>query len=188
MNKPIITQNPVRLEGYQAVFKPSKFGNCGLMCIVDQDVVDQLESQRPELLDWCKSKVKNVRRSVCKPEPWEEVSEGQYQLKFRWNPDQPVPVVDSEGTPIVDEVPLFSGALVKVAFRQRPYTLPDDSYGTSLKLQAVQVIKASGTAGVDSGDLDASEAAAMFGQTKGFKVGDPNVEVIKNDVEEDSDF
>jgi hypothetical protein len=185
MNKSIVTQNPVRLEGYQAVFEPSKYGSCGLMCIVDQSIVDQLDSQRGELLDWCKSKVKNVRRSVMKPEPWEEVSEGQYQLKFKWKPDQPVPIVDSEGTPITEAVPLFSGALVKVAFRQRPYTLPDDSYGTTLKLQAIQVIKASGSAGVDSGDLDAAEAAAMFGQTKGFKVGEPNVEVEDKEVDED---
>ena len=64
---------------------------------------------------------------------------------------------------------------MKVAFRQSPYTLPDDGYGTSLKLQAIEVIKASGSAGVDSGDMDAAEAAAMFGTSKGYKVSEPNV-------------
>ena len=34
MSKTIVTQNPVRLEGYQAVFQPSKFGNLNLACIV----------------------------------------------------------------------------------------------------------------------------------------------------------
>lgn len=175
MSKTIVTQTPVRLEGYQAVFQPSKYGNLNLACIVDETVVEQLEATRSELLEWCKSKVKNPRRSVCKPEPWEEVSQGMYQVKFKWSPDSPVPIVDSEGTPITEEIPLYSGSLVKVAFRQKPYTLPDDSYGTSLKLQAIQVIQASGSAGVDGGDLDATEAAALFGQTKGFKANEPNV-------------
>ena len=46
-------------------------------------------------------------------------------------------------------------------------------------------IKASGSAGVDSGDLDAAEAAAMFGQTQGYKVSEPNV---TTDSDEDNDF
>ena len=185
-NKTIVTQEPCRMEGYQAVFKPSKFGKCGLACIISQQEVDQLEEQRSDLLKWCLSKVKNARRSTLKPEPWEEVSEGQYQVKFKWDPSNPVPIVDSEGTPITEEIPLYSGSLVKVAFRQSPYTLPDDSYGTSLKLQAIQVIKASGSAGVDSGDMDAAEAAAMFGQTQGYKVSEPNVTTTTQD--EDNDF
>ena len=123
MSKTIVTQTPVRLEGYQAVFQPSKFGNLNLSCIVDETVVEQLEATRSELIEWCKSKVKNPRRSVCKPEPWEEVSQGMYQVKFKWSPDSPVPIVDSEGTPITEEIPLYSGSLVKVAFRQKPYTL-----------------------------------------------------------------
>ena len=108
-----------------------------------------------------------------------------YQVKFKWSPDSPIPIVDSEGTPITEEIPLYSGSLVKVAFRQKPYTLPDDSYGTSLKLQAIQVIQASGSAGVDGGDLDVTEAAALFGQTKGFKANEPNVTPTTTDDSDD---
>lgn len=187
MSKTIITQEPVVLEGYQAVFKPSKFGKCNLACIVDESIIDQLDAEREELLQWCKSKVKNERRAVLKPEPWEPVDKEKYQLKFKWDPNTPVPIVDSEGTPVTEEVPLYSGSLVKVAFKQRPYTLPDDSYGTSLKLQAIQIIKASGSAGVDSGDMDETEAAALFGQTKGFKLSEPNV-TVKATVEDDDEF
>ena len=188
MSKTIVTQTPVRLEGYQSVFQPSKYGKLNLSCLVDETVIEQLESVRNELLEWCKSKVKNPRRAVCKAEPWEEAvgSNGMYTVRFKWNPDEPVPIVDSEGTPITEEIPLYSGSLVKVAFRQKPYTLPDDSYGTSLKLQAIQVIQASGSAGVDGGDLDATEAAALFGQTKGFKANEPNV--TPNTTDDSDDF
>ncbi len=51
------TEEPVVLEGYQAVLKPSKFGY-SLNAIVGQDVVDQLESDRPGSLAWAESKLK----------------------------------------------------------------------------------------------------------------------------------
>ena len=111
----IVTKEPVILEGYQAVLKPSKFGY-SLATVVDQELVDQLEEDRAETLKWCESKLKNPKRSVLKPEPWEEVSDGQYKVKFSWNEDNKPPVVDTEGTPITDEsTPLYSGSKVKAA-------------------------------------------------------------------------
>ena len=55
------TEEPVILEGYQAVMKPSKFG-FSLSAIVGDDVVDQLETDRPTGLAWAESslKTKNV--------------------------------------------------------------------------------------------------------------------------------
>ena len=58
--------------------KPSKFGY-SLNAIVDQDMVDQLETDRPGSLAWAESKLKNPKRSTLKPEPWEEVAEGKYK-------------------------------------------------------------------------------------------------------------
>jgi len=183
-----VTQNPVVLEGYQAVMKPSKFGY-SLSAIVDQSLIDRLEADRVETLKWAESKLKNPKRSLLKPEPWEEVATDQYKVKFSWNEDTKPPVVDSEGTVITDtSIPLYSGSTVKLAFKQKPYILKDGvTYGTSLKLVGIQVITLKGTAGVDTGDLDETEVAALFGQTKGFKAGDPNVTPIE-DVEEDDDF
>jgi len=183
-----VTQNPVVLEGYQAVLKPSKFGY-SLSAIVDQSLIDRLETDRVETLKWAESKLKNPKRSLLKPEPWEEVATDQYKVKFSWNEDTKPPVVDSEGTVITDtSIPLYSGSTVKLAFKQKPYILKDGvTYGTSLKLVGIQVITLKGTAGVDTGDLDETEVAALFGQTKGFKAGDPNVTPIE-DVEEDDDF
>ncbi len=91
------TAKPVTLEGFQAVLAPSKFGY-SLSAIVDSDTVDKLETERADVLKWAESKLKNPKRSTLKPEPWEEVSEGKYKIKFSWNEENRPPVVDTEGT------------------------------------------------------------------------------------------
>ena len=183
-----VTKEPVVLEGYQAVLKPSKFGY-SLSAIVDTDMVEQLEDDRTESLKWAESKLKNPKRSVLKPEPWEEVSEGKYKVKFSWNEDTNPPVVDTEGSPVVDNgTPLYSGSKVKLAFYQKPYILKDSvTYGTSLKLQGIQIVTLSGSAGVDTGDLSDDAVAELFGKTQGFKAGDPNI-TIKEEAEVEDDF
>ena len=105
------TPDPVVLEGYQAIMKPSQYGY-SLKAIAPESVIAKLEEERPETLKWAESKLKNPKRSLLKPEPWEEVSQGNYLLKFSWDPNKdPVVVVDSEGTHITDEnTPLFGGS------------------------------------------------------------------------------
>jgi hypothetical protein len=181
-----VTQQPVVLEGYQAVMKPSQFGY-SLAAILDTTLVERLEQDRAENLKWAESKLKNPKRSVLKPEPWEEVATDQYKVKFSWKPENRPPVVDSEGTPITDEsVPIYSGSKVKLAFRQKPYILKDGiTYGTSLKLVGIQVIALSNSAGVDSGDLGQDEVAALFGQTSGFKTGEPNITPAQETADDD---
>ncbi len=72
--KTIVTEKPVVLEGYQAVMKPSKFGY-SLATVFTDDLIEQLEADRTEVLKWCESKLKNPKRATLKPEPWEEVSD-----------------------------------------------------------------------------------------------------------------
>ena len=170
------TEEPVVLEGYQAVLKPSKFGFT-LMAIVDQDMADKLDSDRPGSLKWAESKLKNPKSATLKPEPWEEVSEGKYKVKFTWKDENKPVIVDTEGTPITDEnVPVYSGSKVKLAFYQKPYILKDGvTYGTSLKLLGVQIVSVSAAAGTDVGDMEDEDVTAMFGTTKGFKQSEPNV-------------
>ena len=62
-----VTKEPVTLEGYQAVLKPSKFGY-SLSAVVDVDLIETLEEDRTETLKWAESKLKNPKRSVLKPE------------------------------------------------------------------------------------------------------------------------
>ena len=185
-----VTPEPVVLEGYQAVMTPSKFGY-SLGALVDQSMIDALEEDRTESLKWAESKLKNPKRSVLKPEPWEEMNEGQYKVKFSWNEDTRPPVVDTEGTIITDErLPLYSGSKVKLALYQKPYILRDGvTYGTSLKLKGIQVVSLSTSAGVDVGDMSTEDVAELFGNTAGFKVSEPNVMPAEpSSVEDDTDF
>ena len=186
-----LTPEPVRLSGFQAVLRPSKFGY-SLKALVDQDLVDKLETERADCLKWAESKLKNPKRSLLKPEPWEEVEDGKYIIKFSWAEDKRPPIVDTEGTIIKDlDTPVFEGSTVKLGFIQKPYILRDNTtYGTSLKLSGVQVVSVKGQAGIDAGDLNEDEIAGLFGKTKGFKSGDPNVVVdtAQSSVENDDDF
>ena len=182
------TEKPVTLEGFQAVLAPCKFGY-SLAAVVGEDIIQTLEEERTEVLKWAESKLKNPKRSTLKPEPWEEVAEGKYKIKFSWNEDNRPPVVDTEGTPVTDEkTPLYGGSTVKLGFYQKPYILRDGvTYGSSLKLVGVQVVSVKGEAGVDTGDLDANQVAELFGTTAGFKTSDPNVTVTANDQTEDEE-
>jgi hypothetical protein len=184
----IKTEQPVILEGFQAVLQPGKFGY-KLSAVVGQDLIDQLEEDRIESLKWAESKLKNPKRATLKVEPWEEKAEGQYMVKFSWNDDTKPPIVDTEGTLITDpSTPLYSGSKVKLAFVQKPYILKDGvTYGTSLKLKAVQIVALSSAAGIDAGDMDDIDAAELFGKTKGFKTSEPNVVPFET-VENEDDF
>ena len=170
------TKEPVTLIGYQAVMKPSQYGY-SLRAEVGQDLIDALEEERVECLKWAESKLtKPKNRCVLRPEPWEEIAEGKYMIKFSWSEEKKPPIVDTEGTPISDtNTPVYEGSLVKIGFVQKPYLLKDNvTYGTSLKISGLQVVSVKGSAGVDSGDLDETSAAELFGKCKGYKTEAPN--------------
>jgi len=188
MSRTIHKTDNVTLEGFQAILEPSKFGY-SLAAVVGQNVIDTLETERGEVLKWAESKLKNPKRSTLKPEPWEEVSKGKFKIKFSWSEDRKPPVVDTEGTLVTDtKTPLYAGSTVKLGFYQKPYILRDGvTYGSSLKLVGVQVVSVKGDAGVDTGDLDATEVAELFGTTSGFKTADPNVTPTPN-VDDEEDF
>ena len=174
----------IKLEGFQAILEPGKFGY-SLAAVVDEKLIDMLETERTEVLKWAESKLKNPKRATLKPTPWEEVAEGKYKIKFSWSEDRKPPVVDTEGTVITNsKTPLYGGSTVKLAFFQKPYIMKDGvTYGSSLKLQGVQVVKLNAEAGVSVDDLSNKQVADLFGDTKGFKVSDSPPE-----TEPDEDF
>ena len=141
-NKTVHVTDSVKLEGYQAILEPGKFGY-SLSAVVDDVLVKKLEDERSDVLKWAESKLKNPKRATCKPTPWEEVAEGKHKLKFSWGEDRKPPVVDTEGTPVTDtKTPLYGGSTVKLGFYQKPYILRDGvTYGSSLKLVGIQVVK-----------------------------------------------
>ena len=184
------TTEPVKLDGYQAIFQPSKkHNNYCLMALIDQDLVDELEDDRIECLKWAESRLKNPRRATLKHAPWEQV-EGTdyYKATFNWKEHERPPIVDSEGTPITDSgIKLYNGT-VKIGFRQKPYVQSGDIYGTRLVMLGIQVISIESGVGVDRGDLDDAAVAELFGKTAGYKANDPNVAVAAPEVDLDDDF
>ncbi len=185
---PFVTDDPVMLEGFQAVLQPGKFGY-SLTAVVDANMVSHLEEDRTEVLKWCESKLKNPKRATLKPTPWEELEENRFKLKFSWKEDRRPPVVDAEGTPVMDEAtPLYSGSKVKLAFYQKPYILKDGvTYGTSLKLVGVQVVELGGSTAGGEAELSDAAVADLFGKTDGFK-DDSVVCLTNNDEEVEDDF
>ena len=187
MPKNVHVTNEVTLEGFQAILEPGKFGY-SLSAVVDESIVDKLETERADVLRWAESKLKNPKRATLKPTPWEEVSDGKFKIKFSWGEDKRPPVVDTEGSPVTDKkTPLYGGSTVKLGFFQKPYILRDGiTYGSSLKLVGVQVVSVkSDGAGVDTGELGEDEVADLFGKTNGFKAGEPPAENAEEETEED---
>ena len=182
MSKNVHVTDAIKLEGFQAILEPGKFGY-SLAAIVGTNIIDALETERQAVLKWAESKLKNPKRATLKPTPWEEVADGKYTVKFSWNEETKPPVVDTEGTAITDDrTPVYSGSKVKLAFYQKPYILKDGvTYGTSLKLVGIQVVTCNGQAGVDTGDMAAEDVAELFGKTQGFKANEPNVQVNDED-------
>ena len=185
MPKDVRVTGEIKLEGFQAVLEPGKFGY-SLSAVVDDKFIDELETERKDVLKWAESKLKNPKRSVLKPTPWEEVAEGKHKIKFSWGEDKKPPVVDAEGTPITDtKTPLYGGSTVKLGFYQKPYILRDGiTYGSALKLVGIQVVKLNAEAGVKVDDnLSTDQVADLFGKTEGFKTTDspPAVETDDED-------
>ena len=189
MKKIIKTPEPVVLDGFQAILQVSQFGKFQLEAILDDTIIDVLEADRPAALDWAASKQKK-RDYKTNDEPWKPVSEGKYKTRFTWGDDAKPVIVDTEGTVIEDDtLPLYNGSKVKLAFYQKPYSLPTGTIGTRLVMEAIQVVALAGSAGVDIGDADETDPAAMFGKTEGFKLGDPNVvSDVSNDAALEDDF
>ena len=168
-----ITEEPVILSGFNAILKPSKFGY-SLKAVVGEDIVNKLEEERKDCLDWAQGKLScKPNRATLKPTPWEEVYPGKFIVKFSWKEENKPPVVDTEGTLITNEdLPVYEGSQVKIGFTQKPYILRDGTtYGTSLKLSGVQIVKIQEGASL-GGDLDEKGVAKLFGKTEGFKDGD----------------
>ena len=184
-NKNIHVTDEIKLEGFQAILEPGKFGY-SLSAVVDDALVETLETERTDVLKWAESKLKNPKRATLKPTPWEEVATGKTKIKFSWSEDKKPPIVDTEGTPVTDtKIPLYGGSTVKLGFYQKPYILKDGiTYGSSLKLVGVQVVKLNTEAGIKDDDLSTEQVADLFGKSEGFKSADTPPTVETNDEED----
>lgn len=175
-----VTKDPVLLDGFQAILKPSQYGYTLSAAFLDEALIERITAERDECIQWATSRLKNPKRAVVKPEPWEERDAGGYKVKFTWKEGDEPPIVDSEGTRIMDtSLPLYSGSKVRLGFYQKPYILNDKvTIGTSLKLTAIQVVSITSGSAVDSGPMEPEEAAALFGRVQGFKLNEANVRAV----------
>ena len=87
MPKNVHVTDEIKLEGFQAILEPGKFGY-SLAAIVGDSIIDALETERQAVLGWAESKLKNPKRATLKPTPWEEVADGKYKIKFSWGEDK----------------------------------------------------------------------------------------------------
>ena len=81
-----VTPEPVTLEGFQAVLKPSKFGY-SLKAVVGEDLISKLETERDECLKWAESKLKNPKRSTLKNLPHGKKLVMSYQILLEYEKD-----------------------------------------------------------------------------------------------------
>ena len=68
MSKNVHVTDAIKLEGFQAILEPGKFGY-SLAAIVGDSIIDALETERQAVLKWAESKLKNPKRATLKPTP-----------------------------------------------------------------------------------------------------------------------
>ena len=162
------------LTGFINLAEPSgKYNNCCFAFTVPEDVVEQMEADREELLAWAKTKVTGrVNTNLPK---WDD--EGLVKFSFDGDTGRKRPIfVDTQGDAVELSVlkDVRKGTKVRLIVQQTPYTKP--SLGTTLKVLGVQIVElASGSGAVDSGDLSVEDVAGMFGTVSGFKASSPTV-------------
>jgi hypothetical protein len=189
--KVYVTQEPVVLNGFQAVFQPSEYGYSLAVDLTDPELIQELEADRETLVAAKLETIdaKKRKRASLKPTPWEENEDGTaWNVKFKWDDSSRPPIVDAQGTLIRDTLKLFSGSTVRVGFTQTSYILKDGiTYGTKLNIKSIQVISVGGK----EPSMSAEAAADLFGTFEGgFVAGNiPDAAGEDEDGEEgDGDF
>ena len=167
------------LEGFISVGEDSgKFNNRTFAYTIPSDTLNQIETDREELLTWAKSKASG--RVQVAMTPWDDTGvckytygEGDGSRKAK-----PEPVfVDTSGDPIEKSVLMGvrKGTKVNIIVDQKPYAM-GPNVGTSMRVIGVQIVElVSGNGAVDSGDMSVADVAAMFGSVEGFKADSPAV-------------
>ncbi len=167
------------LTGFISVGEDSgKFNNRTFAYTIPSDTLNQIETDREELLTWAKSKASG--RVQIAMTPWDDAGvckytygEGDGSRKAK-----PEPVfVDTSGDPIEKSVLMGvrKGTKVNIIVDQKPYAM-GPNVGTSMRVIGVQIVElVSGNGAVDSGDMSVADVAAMFGSVEGFKADSPAV-------------
>lgn len=178
------------LTGFISVGEDSgKFNNRTFAYTIPADTLDQIETDREELLTWAKSKASG--RVQVAMTPWDDagVCKYTYGAGDGSRKAKPEPVfVDTSGDPIEKAVLMGvrKGTKVNIIVDQKPYAM-GPNVGTSMRVIGVQIVElVSGNGAVDSGDMSVEDVAAMFGSVEGFKADSPAVRPAATASTEDS--
>ena len=186
------------LEGYVNVYEDAgKFNNRSFAYQLPADLLETVEADRTELLDWAKSKAQG--RVQVAMTVWDDSGVCKYSYGEGDGARKPKPepvFVDSTGVPIEKGYlkDVRKGTKVNMIVQQKPYCV-GPNVGTSMRVVGVQIIElATGNGAVDSGNLSEEEVAGMFGTVKGFTQADPAVrkahaeEIAANCTPEGTDY
>ena len=167
------------LDGFVSIGEDSgKFNNQTFAYTIPADVLEQVETDRVELMKWAMSKsTGRVQQAMT---PWDESGLCKYTFGAGDGTRKPKPApvfVDTTGNPV--EVPTLQsirkGTKVNLIVDQKPYAV-GPNVGTTMRVVGVQIVElVAGNGAVDSGDLSVEDVAAMFGEVDGFKADEPAV-------------
>lgn len=170
------------LEGFINALKPAgKFNNCSISFRIPEELLDKFDKQHEKCLEWAASKFNGKRHEKALPK-WDE--DGLVKYSYNGKDASPnFPWVDSKGNPIPLNTDIRRDTIVRLIVTVKPYVYGNKG-GSSLKVLGAQVIKLVTGGGSDSGGLEASEVAALFGEADGFSVDDPNFQPSEDEDEE----
>lgn len=172
-----------KLDGYINALKPGgKFKNCTISFNIPEKDLDGFNKVYERALEWGAAKLAGKRHTSELPK-WDE--EGKLKISYG-GPDTShgmFPWVDTDGVPVPTDTDVRSGTVVKLIIDLKPYVY-GNKVGLSTKVRGAQIISLVSGAGGDSGELEASDVAALFGTSDGFKAGAPNFEPDPDKVAE----
>lgn len=162
------------LDGYINALKPSgKFNNCTIGFKIPEDVLPEFDATYEKALEWGKNKLAGKRFTAELPK-WDD--EGFVKVSYGGDSSSPMfPWVDTDGVPLDLDTQVWKGTVVKLIIDLKPYVYAS-KIGCSFKVRGAQVIKLVSSGGSDSGGLDESQVANLFGKADGFKAGSPSFE------------
>lgn len=182
------------VSGYIRVDEPNQYG-CTFEYTIPDATIKEMESDREELLAWCRSKLPKADK--VRELPWAHGTtlKYQYQQPDAKNPNPPVVWVDTEGSLLEKDVlrSIREGTKVRLIVQQKPNPYAD-KIGTKLVVLGAQILELNVGKVVDSGDLTNDDVQALFAAAPavaGYKASSPQArasESASNAGSDDYDF
>jgi hypothetical protein len=174
------------LEGYINALKPSgKFNNCSISFRIPQEDLPKFDAAYEKTIAVAKNKASGKRVSEELPK-WDE--DGLVKYSYGGDSSNPMfPWVDTDGLPVDLDTQIWKGTVVRLIVDLRPYFYAT-KVGCSFKVRGAQIIKLVSSGGSDSGGLDESAVADLFGKVEGFKASSPSFEPSEDPGDGPSDY